>query len=112
MFHMTHSVDHNYVAAFSSAVIFNTQGNLWGFLVENNDASNPVYLQFFDSNSGAVGNPVFTIRIPVGSAFGKDVDEVAAYHFDNGCFVRAVDARGGTTLSVTAPTVQFWYSNK
>jgi len=114
MFHMTHSVNHKYEAGLtaSGVVVFNTQGNLWGFLAENNDNINNVYLQFYDSASGAVGTPVFTIRIPAGSAFGKDVDEIAAYHFSNGCFVRAVDDRSGSALTAATPTVQFWYSNQ
>lgn len=112
MFHAMHVVTHKYQESLTASglVLFNTQGNLWGFLAENNDSSNTVYLQFYDSASGAVGNPVFTVRVPAGSAFGKDADDLAMYHFANGCFVRAVDARGGAVLTATAPTLQFWYA--
>ena len=111
MFHATHVVSHKYEEALDDTgiVLFDTQGNLWGFLAENNAAAD-VYLQFFDSNSGSSGNPVFTIRIPASSAVGKDIEDKAAYHFANGCSVRAVDARAGSSLSVAGPTLQFWYA--
>jgi hypothetical protein len=113
MFHSQYVVKHRYEESLDNVGIqlFNTQGNLWGFLAENNDSSNTVFLQFFDSASGASGSPVFTIRVPAGSAMGKDVDELASYHFIEGCFVRVCDTRTGATLTANETTVQFWYAN-
>ena len=112
---MTHAVDHKYEAAVdeNGVVVFNTQGNLWGFLAENNSTSD-IYLQFFDAASLAAATSIaFTVRLSASSALGKDADEISMHHFKNGCVVKAVnDARNGSALSVTEPTINFWYSQQ
>ena len=70
---------HSYTNSLSASAleVFSGRGNLYGFLVENNTASD-IFLQVFDAASAAsvtVGTtvPVFTVRIPGSSGFGKEI---------------------------------------
>lgn len=109
---------HSYTNSLSASAleVFSGRGNLYGFLVENNTASD-IYLQVFDSeNAGSVTvgttEPVFTVRIPGSSGFGKDADEMAYRFFGKGCVVAVTTTRDGSTAPATDATAQFWFLNR
>lgn len=112
------STFHSYTNSLSASAleVFLGRGNLYGFLVENNTASD-IFLQVFDADSTAsvtVGttSPVFTVRIPGSSAFGKDADDMAYKFFGKGCVVAVTTTRTGNTAPATAATAQFWFVNR
>lgn len=109
---------HSYTNSLSASAleVFVGRGNLYGFLVENNTASD-IFLQVFDAASAAsvtVGTtaPVFTVRIPGSSAFGKDADDMSYKFLGNGCVVAVTTTRTGNTAPATAATAQFWFVNR
>ena len=109
-----HSYTNNLSA--SALEVFVGRGNLYGFLVENNTASD-IFLQVFDAADAAsvtVGttSPAFTVRIPGSSAFGKDADEMSYKFLGNGCVVAVTTTRTGNTAPATAATAQFWFTNR
>lgn len=100
----------------SPVEVFSGRGNLYGFLVENNTATD-VYLQVFDaaaSGDVTVGttSPVFTVRIPGSSAFGKDADDMSYRFMSRGCVVAVTTTRTGNTAPATDATAQFWFINR
>lgn len=105
------AMSHLYVAALSAAAtVFVGKGNLYGFLVENNGATD-IYLSVYDSllANVIVGTtaPAFTVKVPASAAFGKDAIEISYRYFSVGCVVAAVTTRNGAALA-TAPSCQFW----
>lgn len=109
--HPSGAMEHKYVETLSTVTtIFVGKGNLYGFLVENNGATD-IYLSFYDRIIAgfdfAVDVPVFTVKVPASASFGKDAIEISYRYFSKGCVVAAVTTRNGATLA-TAPSCQFW----
>ncbi len=105
------AMSHLYDPALSAAAtVFVGKGNLYGFLVENNGATD-IFLSVYDEllanvTLGATV-PAFTVRVPASAAFGKDAIEISYRYFSKGCVVAAVTTRNGAGLA-TAPSCQFW----
>ena len=107
------AMEHKYVASLSTVTtIFVGKGNLYGFLAENNGATD-IYLSFYDRLIAgfdfAVDVPVFTVKVPASASFGKDAIEISYRYFSVGCVVAAVTGRAGNTLvPANQPSCQFW----
>lgn len=111
-------VDHLYKADLSNSpfLVFTGRGNIYGFYIENNSASE-IYIQFFDAASaGAVtlGTtvPDFTFRIPASGAFGKDSNDSPLKFMAKGCVVAVTSTRTGNGAPAADATSQFWTYNQ
>ncbi len=109
--------EHSYEAAVteSPVLVFAGQGNLYGFLAEENGGVE-AFLQFFNAAStGAVtvGTtvPVFTIRLGADSTFGKDADDSPVHHFSLGCVIAVTSTRTGAGAPSAGMTVNSWFWN-
>ena len=105
------AMSHLYVEALSAAAtVFVGKGNLYGFLVENNGATD-IFLSVYDEllANVTVGTtaPAFTVKVPASAVFGKDAIEISYRYFSKGCVVAATTLRNGAILA-TAPSCQFW----
>ena len=94
--------------------VFDGRGNLYGFSIENNDATNDIFVSFYeDSSSPTVGTGIkFEFRVPAGGNFGRDPQEIAYRFFGEDCWIAVTDARGGTgPLTRSDASGQFWFKN-
>jgi len=106
------AMSHLYEASLSAAAtVFVGKGNLYGFLVENNGATD-IFLSVYDELLANVTlgttAPAFTVKVPASAAFGKDAIEISYRYFSKGCVVAAVTTRNGNNLVASAASCQFW----
>lgn len=94
-------------------VVFTGPGNIFGFLFENNSATDAVYLQFFNKLTAdvTVGStaPDFTIKVPAGAVLGKDAGEFALRHMNIGCVVACTADRSSASAPNADLTAHIWY---
>lgn len=109
--------DHSYFEEVSETpqAVFGGRGNLYGFFVENNGATD-IYIQFFDAANAitvtpGVTVPDFTFKIPASSSFGKDTNDSPLHFFSKGCVVAVTAARSDGSAPVAPATCQFWHYN-
>lgn len=112
------ATEHQYKADLDETKfeVFSGQGNLYGFVVEDNSGS-AVFLSVFDA--AAIGDvtlgvtePKFTLRIPASSAVGKDPSDSPYRFFAEGCIVAVVSTRDGVNAPGAPASAQFWSWNK
>lgn len=110
------TTDHLYNASQAEvkSTVFIGRGNLFGFLVENNGASE-IFLQVFDALAAdvtvGVTTPTFTFRIPASGVMGKDVNDSPLHFFAKGCVVAVTAGRTSAVAPAAPATCQFWSYN-
>lgn len=112
------STQHFYQESVSNTpvLVFAGRGNIYGFLVENNDAS-AVFIQVFNkASAGSVtlGTtvPDFTFKIATSSSFGKDANDTGLHWLDAGCVIAITTTRTGSTAPAAGSTVHIWYHSR
>lgn len=112
------SPDHDYNAAVdeSKTQIFTGQGNLMGYLCENESGSD-VYIAFYDAAQVGdvtlgVTTPVFTQRVKTDDVFGRDSDGLGYAYFENGCVVAVTSTRAGATAPAAPAILETWASKE
>lgn len=109
---------HQYFSAVdeSKQLIFTGSGNLNGYMIENDSASD-VYAAFYDAADPAdvtVGTtpPAFTQKIAALSQFGRDSNGDGYKWFSLGCVVAVVSSRNGAGAPAAPAVVEAWSSHK
>lgn len=110
------AVEHYYNGALAQTtqLVFTGQGNMYGFELENNDASSDVFVQFFDAAATAdvtLGTtpPTFTFRIPPGANFGKDAQDLVLHFCSLGLVVACTSTRTGSSAPATSCAANVWH---
>lgn len=89
--------------------------NCYGFLVENNDESNAVYLQVFDKAAAdvTVGTtvPDYTMKIPAGAVFGRDSQDIPFHFHSRGITIAVTTTRTNAVNPASSATVHVWHWN-
>lgn len=112
------AIDHYYNGALAEtkATAFIGMGNLYGFELENNNATTDVFVQFYDKliANVTVGTtvPDFTFRIPAGANYGKDAQNLVLHFFNIGCVVACTSTRTGASAPASAASINLWSWNK
>lgn len=109
------SVDHYYRIDLDETKreVMGSNGNLYGFLFENNSETDAVYVQMFNklAASVTVGTtvPDFTYKVPAGAVFGKDAQEFAIDTFSIGLTVACTSTRTGAVAPAADLTCHIWH---
>lgn len=87
--------------------------NMFGFLFENNSATDAVYVQVFKklAASVTVGTtaPDFTYKVPAGAVFGKDATDFALDFCSPGLTVACTSTRTGAGAPNADLTAHIWF---
>lgn len=112
------SPHHKYFSSVdeSKSLVFSGNGNLQGYLCEN-DSGSDVFIAFYDAaNAGdvtlGVTAPAFTQKIAAGAAFGRDSNGYGYKNFGLGCVVAVVSARNGAAAPAAPAILETWSSKK
>lgn len=109
------SMNHYYNGSLSNTKVEVLAGvaNLYGFEIENNDASSEVFVQIFDKPSASVTvgttAPDYSFRIPAGANFGKDAESFPIRFHSLGITIACTSTRTGAGAPASNCSIQLWY---